>query len=125
MPNTIIEIKVGTRGSKLALTQTNLVLEQFQKIPEIKKNFIFKVVKIKTEGDIKKTQLLKSGYKGFFTKKIDELLLKKKIDLAVHSAKDIPSKINKKIVIAAFLKREDPRDILLNQKYFHLQRIHS
>jgi len=61
---------------------------------------------------------LHSGYKGFFTKKIDDLLLKKKIDLAVHSAKDIPSKIGNNISIAAFLKREDPRDILLTNKNY-------
>ena len=63
-------------------------------------------------------KILDSGYIVFFTKKIDDLLLKKKIDLAVHSAKDIPSKIGNNISIAAFLKREDPRDILLSKKNY-------
>ena len=116
MSNTITQIKIGTRGSKLALKQTKIVLEKFKKLPQIKNNFNFKIIKIKTEGDIKKKQILKSGYKGFFTKKIDELLLKEKIDLAVHSAKDLPSKIDKNIIISAFLKREDPRDVLFSKK---------
>ena len=118
MSNTNVQIRVGTRGSKLALKQTELVLEKLKQLSEIKNKFSFKIIKVKTEGDIKKSKILKSGYKGFFTKKIDELLLKKKIDLAVHSAKDIPSKIDKNIIISAFLKREDPRDILFSRKNY-------
>ena len=98
MPNTITQLKIGTRGSKLALKQTNLVIEKLKKLPSIRKKFSFKIVKIKTQGDIDKSKILKSGYKGFFTKKIDDLLLKGKIDLAVHSAKDIPSKIERNII---------------------------
>ena len=71
--------------------------------------------------DIDKSKILDSGYKGFFTKKIDDLLLRKKIDLAIHSAKDIPSRIDNNISIAAFLKREDPRDILLSKKKLYIQ----
>ena len=118
MSNTNVQIRVGTRGSKLALKQTELVLEKLKQLSEIKNKFSFKIIKVKTEGDIKKSKILKSGYKGFFTKKIDKLLLKKKIDLAVHSAKDIPSKIDKNIIISAFLKREDPRDILFSKKNY-------
>ena len=118
MLNTITELKIGTRSSKLALKQAKLVLKSLEDLPEIKKKFSFKIIKVKTKGDIDKTKILNSGYKGFFTKKIDDLLLKKKIDLAVHSAKDIPSKIDNKISITAFLKREDPRDILLSKKNY-------
>ena len=118
MFNTITQLKIGTRSSKLALKQTKLVLKKLKNLPEIKKNFSFKIIKVKTKGDIDKSKILDSGYKGFFTKKIDDLLLKKKIDLAVHSAKDIPSKIDNNISIAAFLKREDPRDILLSKKNY-------
>ena len=118
MSNTITQLKIGTRSSKLALKQTKLVLEKLNNLPQIKKKFSFKIIKVKTKGDIDKSKILDSGYKGFFTKKIDDLLLKKKIDLAVHSAKDIPSKIGNNISIAAFLKREDPRDILLTNKNY-------
>ena len=118
MLNTITQLKIGTRSSKLALKQTKLVLKKLEDFREIKKNFSFKIIKVKTKGDIKKSKILDSGYKGFFTKKIDDLLLKKKIDLAVHSAKDIPSKIDNNISITAFLKREDPRDILLSKKNY-------
>ena len=118
MLNTITQLKIGTRSSKLALKQTKLVLKKLEDFREIKKNFSFKIIKVKTKGDIDKSKILDSGYKGFFTKKIDDLLLKKKIDLAVHSAKDIPSKIDNNISITAFLKREDPRDILLCKKNY-------
>jgi len=118
MLNTITQLKIGTRSSKLALKQTKLVVKKLENLPQIRKKFSFKIIKVKTKGDIDKSKILHSGYKGFFTKKIDDLLLKKKIDLAVHSAKDIPSKIGNNISIAAFLKREDPRDILLTNKNY-------
>ena len=118
MLNTITQLKIGTRSSKLALKQTKLVLKKLQNLPQIKKNYSFKIIKIKTKGDIEKSKILRFGYKGFFTKTIDDLLLKKKIDLAVHSAKDIPSKIDNNISITAFLNREDPRDILLSKKNY-------
>ena len=118
MLNTITQLKIGTRSSKLALKQTKLVVKKLENLPQIRKKFSFKIIKVKTKGDIDKSKILHSGYKGFFTKKIDDLLLKKKIDLAVHSAKDIPSKIGDNISIAAFLKREDPRDILLSKKNY-------
>jgi len=118
MLNTITQLKIGTRSSKLALKQTSLVVKKLENLPHIRKKFSFKIIKVKTKGDIDKSKILHSGYKGFFTKKIDDLLLKKKIDLAVHSAKDIPSKIGNNISIAAFLKREDPRDILLSKKNY-------
>ena len=118
MPNTITQLKIGTRGSKLALKQTNLVIDKLKKITSFKKKFSLKIIKIKTQGDIDKSKILKFGYKGFFTKKIDDLLIKKKIDLAIHSAKDIPSRIHSKIIISGYLKREDPRDVLISRKNY-------
>ena len=123
MLNTITELKIGTRSSKLALKQTKLVLKSLKDLPEIKKKFTFKIIKVKTQGDIDKSKILDSGYKGFFTKKIDNLLLKKKIDLAIHSAKDIPSKIDKNITISTFLKREDSRDILLSKNNYTFNKL--
>ena len=78
MLNTITQLKIGTRSSKLALKQTKLVLKKLQNLPQIKKNYSFKIIKIKTKGDIEKSKILRFGYKGFFTKTIDDLLLKKK-----------------------------------------------
>ena len=125
MTNNITQLKIGSRESRLALTQTELVIKALEKIPEIRKKFSFKVIKIKTQGDIDKSKILNSGYKGFFTNKIDDCLLKNKIDIAVHSAKDIPSKLSQGINISAFLKREDPRDILLSNKNYSFQNIPS
>ena len=79
MLNTNTQLKIGTRSSKLALKQTKLVLKELEDLPEIKKKFSFKIIKVKTKGDIDKSKILDSGYKGFFTKKIDNLLLKKKL----------------------------------------------
>ena len=123
MSNSITQIKVGTRGSKLALKQAKLVIEKFKSLKKIKEKFSFKIIKIRTEGDINKSKILDAGYKGFFTKKIDDLLLKGKIDLAVHSAKDIPSKIERNIIISAFLKREDPRDILFSKNNYSFKKL--
>ena len=78
MSNSITQLKIGTRPSKLALKQTELVLEKLNNLPQIKKKFTFKIIKVKTKGDIDKSKILDSGYKGFFTKKIDDLLLRKK-----------------------------------------------
>ena len=79
MLNTITQLKIGTRSSKLALKQTKLVVKKLENLPQIRKKFSFKIIKIKTKGDIDKSKILHSGYKGFFTKKIDDLLLKKKL----------------------------------------------
>ena len=79
MLNTITQLKIGTRSSKLALKQTKLVLKKLEELSETQKNFSFKIIKVKTKGDVDKSKILDSGYKGFFTKKIDNLLLKKKL----------------------------------------------
>ena len=81
MLNTITQLKIGTRSSKLALKQTKLVVKKLENLPQIRKKFFFKIIKVKTKGDIHKSKILDSGYKGFFTKKIDDLLLKKKLIL--------------------------------------------
>ena len=83
-----MKIIVGTRGSKLALIQTNWVVEELKKAnPGIE----FEVKVIKTKGDlVTHLPLHKIGDKGLFTKEIEQHLLDKKIDLAVHSMKDMP-----------------------------------
>ena len=106
------KIFIGSRQSNLAKIQTNLVLKQLKKIGL--SNVIIKYVT--SRGDKVSYKVFKlEGGKGLFTKDIDDLLINKKVDLAIHSAKDIPANIDKRITIAAFLKREDVRDVLVTK----------
>lgn len=106
-----MKIVVGTRGSKLALIQTNWVVEELKKAnPEIE----FEIKVIKTKGDlVTHLPLHKIGDKGLFTKEIEQQLLDREIDLAVHSMKDMPSTLPQGLKFANVPRREDPRDILV------------
>ena len=108
-----MSIKIGTRGSKLALAQTNSVVESIRKInPEI----TVEISVIKTSGDIMQdVSLLQIGGQGVFVKEIEEALLSGSIDLAVHSMKDVPGDIPEGLTFAAILPREDARDILVSR----------
>ena len=108
-----MNIKIGTRGSKLALTQANFVAEKIKKImPETD----IEISVIKTSGDIMQDiSLLKIGGKGVFVKEIEDALLSNTIDLAVHSMKDVPTEIPDGLEFAAILQREDARDILASR----------
>ncbi|MCX8041278.1 MAG: hydroxymethylbilane synthase [Thermodesulfobacteriaceae bacterium] len=105
-------IKVGTRGSKLALAQTDEVILALKKsYPELE----FEKVVIKTTGDkILDSPLSKIGGKGLFVKEIEEALLREEIDLAVHSMKDVPTRIPSELEIAAIPKRESPFDVWIS-----------
>jgi hydroxymethylbilane synthase len=106
-----MNLKIGTRGSKLALTQTNFVAEKIKKLmPEME----IEICVIKTSGDIMQdVSLLKIGGQGVFVKEIEDALLSGKIDLAVHSMKDVPGETPDDLMLAAILPREDVRDILV------------
>ncbi|WP_018592295.1 hydroxymethylbilane synthase [Terrisporobacter glycolicus] len=106
-----MKIVVGTRGSKLALIQTNWVVEELKKAnPDIE----FEIKVIKTKGDlVTHLPLHKIGDKGLFTKEIEQQLLDREIDLAVHSMKDMPSSLPEGLKFANVPRREDPRDILV------------
>lgn len=106
-----MKIVVGTRGSKLALVQTNWVVEELKKAnPGIE----FEIKIIKTKGDlVTHLPLHKIGDKGLFTKEIEQQLLDKEIDIAIHSMKDMPSKLPEGLKFANIPKREDPRDVLV------------
>ena len=106
-----MKIVVGTRGSNLALIQTNWVVDELKKAnPDVE----FEVKIIKTKGDlIKDLPLDKIGDKGLFVKEIEKSLLNKEIDMAVHSMKDMPSYLPEGLKFASSPKREDPRDVLI------------
>ena len=109
---------IGTRGSKLALWQANYVKEALQnEFP----NLNFEVIKIKTKGDkILDSPLFKIGSKGLFTKDIENALIRKEIDFAVHSLKDLPTSIDNRLKISAIIKRDDPRDVIISKNNLRL-----
>ena len=107
------EIVIGSRRSKLALTQTNWVIEKLKKLNV---PYTFKVKEIVTKGDrILNVTLSKVGGKGLFVKEIEQALYDEEIDLAVHSMKDVPSELDDAFTLAAITKREDPRDVLISK----------
>jgi hydroxymethylbilane synthase len=108
-------LRLGTRGSKLALTQTGLVRDALaQAIPDLAAPDAIEIVTIRTTGDqIQDRPLSEAGGKGLFVKEIEEALLSGRIDGAVHSMKDMPTAQPPGLVIAAFLPREDARDVLI------------
>ena len=110
------KIIIGTRGSKLALIYANIVKK---KLFELKNKYNFEdviVQKIKTDGDkIQDVRLSDTGGKGLFSKKIEEQLIKNNIDVAVHALKDMPSLETKGLLTECFLKRNDPREVLISK----------
>ncbi len=111
-------IKVGTRGSKLSLAQTDIVLNALNK-----DKFIVKV--IKTKGDLDLRPLDKIGSKGIFEKEIDQALLSHEIDIAIHSMKDLPSDLPEGLTIAAVPERESPNDVLISINSVRLNELKS
>ena len=107
-----MKTRIGTRKSKLALWQSEWVKEQIEKkFPEVE----VELIKIVTKGDkILDVPLAKIGDKGLFTKEIEDAMLKGEVDIAVHSLKDVPSKLPEGLKLIAFSDREDPRDALLS-----------
>ncbi|GAA0556374.1 hydroxymethylbilane synthase [Chitinophaga japonensis] len=103
------EIRIGTRESQLALWQANLVKDLLTA-----QGYTAKLVLIKSEGDIDLvTPLYEIGVQGIFTKALDAALLNNRIDIAVHSLKDVPTQLPKNIVQAAVLERGPVRDLLV------------
>ncbi len=105
-------IRIGTRGSALALAQANWVKAKLAaQYPEARVELRI----IKTSGDrFVDAAVQAMGGKGIFTKEIEEALLKKEIDLAVHSMKDLPTELAGGLTVAAVPQREDPRDVLVS-----------
>ena len=108
------KIKIGTRGSKLALWQANWVKSA---LTVGHSSLSVELVPIKTKGDkILDVALAKVGGKGLFVKEIEEALLNGHVDLAVHSMKDMPSEIPEGLCIGAIPQRETPQDVLISRK---------
>ena len=109
-------IKIGTRGSPLALAQAGEVKARLLKAhPEISDDKI-ELIAIKTSGDsIQDRVLIEEGGKGLFTKEIEDQLLAENIDFAVHSTKDMPASLPDGLILSTFLEREDPRDAFISK----------
>lgn len=114
---------LGTRGSKLAIWQTEYLARELKRVlPELD----VEIKIIKTKGDkILDVALSKIGDKGLFTREIENELLAGSIDMAVHSMKDLPSVLDEDLMIGAVLKREDPCDVLLSHKGYTLDTLPS
>ena len=115
------KIRIGTRGSQLALWQANWVKS---KLLEWNPGIEIEIHKIKTTGDkILDAPLSKVGGKGLFVKEIEEALFDKKIDIAVHSMKDVPTDLPEGLCISAITEREDPRDALISKDGLKLKEL--
>ncbi|MGF6948225.1 hydroxymethylbilane synthase [Neobacillus sp. B4I6] len=113
------KIIVGSRRSKLALTQTNWVMDQLKKLDP---RFDFEVKEIVTKGDqILDVTLSKVGGKGLFVKEIEQAMLDKEIDMAVHSMKDMPAVLPEGLTIGCIPFREDHRDALISRGHVKLK----
>ncbi|HZK43674.1 MAG TPA: hydroxymethylbilane synthase [Syntrophomonadaceae bacterium] len=106
------KIRLGTRGSNLALWQAEYVAKQIKLLT----NLQVEIKVIKTKGDkILDVALSKIGDKGLFTKEIENQLLQDEIDIAIHSLKDLPSDTTPGLIIGAVLEREKPQDVLITR----------
>jgi hydroxymethylbilane synthase len=109
------KIIVGSRRSKLALTQTNWVIS---KLKELGAPFEFEVKEIVTKGDqILNVTLSKVGGKGLFVKEIEQAMLAQEIDMAVHSMKDMPAVLPERLMIGCVPVREDHRDVIISKNH--------
>jgi hydroxymethylbilane synthase len=117
------EIRIGTRGSPLALWQANWVKKV---LSEAHPHLRISLIKIKTKGDkLIDANLATVGGKGLFVKEIEEGLLAGRIDLAVHSMKDVPVQLPEGLQIRFISRREDPRDVLISRDHLALEKLPS
>lgn len=114
-------LRLGTRASRLALAQVAevhiLLADHFPKLK-------IEIIPIETSGDkILDKKLADIGGKGLFVKELEEALINNKIDIAVHSAKDVPPFISDKTIIGAILKRINPNDCFISKKFSHFDKL--
>jgi hydroxymethylbilane synthase len=117
------KLTIGTRGSELALWQSNWVKDKLAKrYPDL----TVEIEIIKTKGDkVQDVSLTKIGDKGLFTREIEYALLDGRIDLAVHSYKDLPTVLPEGLSIGAVTERFDQRDVLISKKYSSIKELHT
>ena len=121
MSSTLSKIRIGTRTSKLALSQ---VEEISQLLTPHLGQVQLEIVPIKTSGDkILDRNLADIGGKGLFIKELEEALIKDKIDIAIHSAKDVPPDLHQDTKIIAFSKRFDSRDCFISKKHNSIEEL--
>lgn len=113
------KIRIGTRGSRLAMVQTHMVADALKKA---RPDLHIEIVEILTSGDWKpehgETRLSEAaGGKGLFAKEIERALIEGQIDCGVHSLKDMPSFLPEGLEISHVLEREDPRDVFVSDRY--------
>ena len=103
-------IRVGTRGSRLAIAQTEMALIALR---QVHPNVRFEVISISTRGDVDKRPLFSLDDKGIFEKEVNEAVKQGEVDFAVHSLKDIPSDLSDDLSVACIPKRARPNDVLV------------
>jgi hydroxymethylbilane synthase len=110
-------LRIGTRGSAMALYQANLVSDRLIAAhPGLAEPGMIEIIVIRTTGDRVQNRLLAEiGGKGLFTKEIEEALIDRRVDLAVHSLKDMETTLPPALDIACVLPRDDPRDVLVTR----------
>lgn len=113
---------IGSRGSRLALWQAEKIKAG---LLSLNPGFEIRIDVIKTTGDVKSDPLSVIGGKGVFTKELEEALLDKRIDIAVHSLKDLPTIVPEGLAISAICEREDPRDALVLRRYAEIGSLHE
>lgn len=115
----MLTVRIGTRGSKLALAQADGVRRALRKLDPSAR---IKIVIIKTAGDeFQSVELFKRGGTGFFTKAIEKKLIQGDVDIAVHSLKDLPTELPKGLALAAYPKRLPTGDVLLSRRRYSLR----
>lgn len=115
MQSSRVQIRLGTRGSPLALAQARTVRAQLAEAAGLDPSAV-EICVIKTSGDrIQDRPLAEAGGKGLFTKEIEDALIARDIDLAVHSAKDVPTLLPDGLALAGCLAREDVRDVFISR----------
>lgn len=106
-----MKVRVGSRESKLAVIQSEMVIDAIQNFDE---KLETELITMKTTGDkILDKTLDKIGGKGLFVKELDRALVSEEVDLTVHSLKDMPMEVSEELPLLAFSDREDPRDVLI------------
>ncbi len=117
-----MKYKIGTRGSQLSLAQTNWVISELKKVnPDTE----FEIKTIKTKGDTDTRPLFTIDQKGIFEKEVDRAVAENEVDFAVHSMKDVPSKLAENLVLACVPKRESANDVFISTPGKTLENIES